>query len=106
MTTTALTPQEESDAAEMLADLHESGYINVEQHGGLKAGTRVRHIGHKWPTALLEGSGNVVALTEKPQSSWSQSWGKPDVELIVAWDEPQGGSRLSQLAQYHVEVMA
>lgn len=89
----------------MLAELHEHGYQDVAEHGRIRPGVRIRHTGHRWPEAYDEGSGVVLAVTEKPDSSWSQSWGRPDVELIALWDRDQGFSRLSQLAQYHVEVI-
>jgi hypothetical protein len=107
MTETTLTPQEESEAAKMLADLHKRGYINVEQHGDLKPGTRIRHRGHRYPEAYRDGTGVVVAITEKPGSSWSLSWDAADIEMIVAWDRPPvSDSRLSTVAQYHVEAVA
>lgn len=100
-----LTAEEQAKAAAMVAELHDYGYRDVEQHGRLKPGVRIRHIGHKWPEAYDFGTGIVVAITEKPDSAWSRSWGKADVELIALWDRPGFGSRLSQVAQYHVEVI-
>lgn len=98
---TDLTPAEQSTAAEMLADLHESGYVNVESHGALKPGVRIRHRGHQWPSAYANGTGNVMVITRSQRTIQ----GMPDVELIAVWDEEQFGSRLSQLAQYHVDVV-
>jgi hypothetical protein len=101
-----MTPEEQKRAEEMLAELHERGYRDVEQHGKLRAGVRVRHVGHRWPEAYENGTGGVVAITEKPNSAWSLTYGKPDIEMVVLLDAPSlSGSRLSGLAQYHVEVI-
>lgn len=99
MTETTLTPQEQSEAAEMLADLHESGYINVEEHGALKAGARIRHVGQQYPEAYRDGTGYVVSVTQRHER---------DFELVVVYDQPrfEGASRLTVLADYHVEVVA
>lgn len=106
MTATDLTREERAEADRMLAELHENGYIDVDGHKELKAGIRVRHTGHRWPEAFENGSGVVLAVTEKPNSSWSRSWGGPDVELIVAWDLPSFRSRLSRVANYHVVAVS
>jgi hypothetical protein len=103
----SLTSEEQVEAERILAGLHERGYIDRDRHNDLAPGVRVRHRGHQWPAAYREGTGVVVAITEKPDSGWSQSWGKPDVEMVVAFDKPTlpGMSRLSTLAQYHVAVI-
>lgn len=101
-----LTPRESAEVAALLAELRECGYRDVDHHGALRAGVRIRHYGHQWPGAYDDGTGVVVAVTEKPDSAWSRTWGKPDVELIAAWDRPGVTGRVSQLAQYHVEVIA
>jgi hypothetical protein len=101
-----LTADEQAQADRMLTDLNRSGYRTVDQHGRIRPGARIRHRGHQWPEALRNGSGVVLAITEKRPSGWSDSWGMPDVELIAVWDKPSLDSRLSQLAQYHVEAVA
>lgn len=100
----ALTPEEAAEVASLHAGLHGSGYVDIEQHERLRPGTRVCHTGHQWPGADEEGTGTVLVLTERKPSSWSQSWGAADVEMIVLWDKPIWTSRLSALAQYHVRV--
>jgi len=100
-----LSPEETAKADAMLAELHGCGYIDVDRHNKLAPGVRIRHVGHQWPGAMLEGSGVVLAIAEKPDSSWSRSWGMPDVELIAVWDRASFGSRVSQVAQYHVEAV-
>jgi len=99
-----LDEQEATEVERMLAELHACGYQDIAEFGRLKPGTRIRHKGHQWFEAITEGTGVVVAITEKPDSSWSLSWGAADIELIALWDRPSFGSRLSQLAQYHVCV--
>lgn len=101
-----MTDDEQARVAEMLGELHECGYIDIQEHNALRPGVRVHHRGQRWPEAYIGGTGNVVAITERPDSAWSYSWGAADIELIVLFDKPGiGGSRLSALAQYHVAVI-
>jgi hypothetical protein len=100
-----LTTEEKAEFERMLAGLHAGGYQDVAEHKALKPGTRIRHSGHRWPEAIDKGTGVVIAITEKPDSSWSADWGRPDIELIALWDKPQPFARLSQLAQYHVAAV-
>lgn len=103
---TEMTPDEQQRAEELLAELRKRGYVDVAEHEKLRPGTRVRHWGQRWNAALADGTGNVLAIAEKPNSSWSRTYGMPDIEMVVLFDEPGlGGSRLSQLAQYHVAVV-
>ncbi|MCX5066746.1 hypothetical protein OOJ91_12905 [Micromonospora lupini] len=97
----SLSPEEAARLATMRADLHGCGYVDTDEHGRLRPGVRVYHRGHQWPGAS-DGTGTALVLTEKPDSGWSRSWGAADIELIVLWDKAQFGSRLSQVAQYHV----
>lgn len=99
-----LTPQETAELADMLATLRAAGYQTTGQHGALRPGTRIRHRGQQYPDAYRHGTGTVVAITHKPNSGWSEVWGKPDVELIMLRDAAlwEGASRLARLAQYHV----
>lgn len=102
-----LTPEEAEEVARMRANLHANGYRDIPEHGSITVGARIRHRGQQWPDALQHGAGYVVALTEKPDSAWSVSWGMADIELIAVWDKPWGlaSSRLAQIAQYHVAVI-
>lgn len=100
-----MTPAEHAEVERMLAELRECGYRDVAEHGQLRPGVRIRHRGHQWPEALSKGTGVVVAITEKPDSSWSRAYGAADVELITLSDRERYGSRLSQLAQYHVATI-
>jgi hypothetical protein len=59
---------------------------------------RVRHLGHQYPEAYANGTGTVLAVMFKDPSSWSQTYGQPDVELLVLRDD---GS-ISGVADYHV----
>lgn len=102
--TAALEPEERAEYEQKLAELHERGYVDIENHKGLSVGVRVRHRGHQWPAAYRDGTGTVLAITEKPDSVWSRSWGAPDIEMVVLFDTATFGSRLSMLAQYHVDV--
>lgn len=100
-----LTPDEQAEAMKMLDGLIRSGYRTVDEHKGLRPGTRVRHRSHQYPEAYANGTGVVWTVVEKNPSSWSESWGAPDVELVVVCDRESFGGRLSQVAQYHVEVV-
>ena len=102
----ALTADEQADVDELHAELREHGYLDVDHHGRLRPGGRVYHRGHRWPEAAERGTGTVLVVTHKPDSSWSRSWGGPDVEVIVLWDEAPFGSRVSQVANYHVTAVA
>lgn len=103
-----MTPEEQSAADELLAGLHAAGYQDLAEWRELKPGVRIRHRGHQYPEAYERGTGVVVAVTEKPDSSWSKTYGAADIEMVVLNDErPQalGARRVSTLAQYHVAVV-
>lgn len=101
-----MTTDEAAEAEAMLAQLHADGYRDIPEHGSLRPGVRIRHRGDQYPQAYDHGTGVVLHVTEKSPSSWSVSYGAPDIEMVVLYDRPRlGGSRLSQLAQYHVEVV-
>lgn len=101
-----LAEEERAEVDAMVADLHSCGYQDIPEYHNLRPGVRIRHSGHRWPEAHTNGTGVVVAITHRADSSWSREWGKDDVELIARWDKPSFGSRFSQLAQYHVWVVA
>lgn len=103
-----MTGDEQDELAAKVAGLHAAGYVDIAEHDELRVGVRIRHGGQRYSEAFRLGTGFVVALTEKPDSAWSKSWGKPDIELIALWDKPwplPDMSRMSQLAQYHVHVI-
>lgn len=106
------TPLPQALPAEEVArftDLHDallaSGYRDVDEHNGLRPGARVRRRSEQWPGSE-RGTGTVLAVTQRENSPWSQSWHMPDVELIVLADSTHrdDGSHLSQLAQYHLAL--
>jgi hypothetical protein len=80
-------------------DLLADGYVDVDEHHGLRVGVRVRHRGHQYPEAYAKGTGTVLAVMLKHLSSWSENHGRTDVELLVLRDD---GS-ISGVADYHVE---
>jgi hypothetical protein len=101
-----MTADETAEYGQTLAGLHGKGYRTVEEHDGLKAGTRIRRRGDQYPEAYRDGTGVVLVVTERSDSGWSQSYGTADVEMVVLYDQPRlVDSRLSQLAQYHVEAV-
>lgn len=104
-----LTAQERERLDAIHAELAANGYQDIAAHitarRQLRVGDRIRHIGQQWPEAFDHGTGHIAVLTEKPGSKWSQDHGRPDVELIAVWDKPRlANSRISQLADYHVEL--
>lgn len=101
---------EQAEIARMVAELHERGYVDLAEYTYpsarvLRVGTRLRHGGEQYPEALMHGTGHVVALTHRPDSAWSLSWRMPDIELVMLRDKDRSGSRLSQVAHYHVDVI-
>lgn len=100
-----LTPEETARLAVMVDQLHLDGYVDIEEHKGLRVGAWIRHRNQQYYEAIVNGTGAVLALVEKPDSPWSREWRMPDIELVMLRDKEQFGSRLSQLAQYHVEVV-
>lgn len=89
------------------AELAASGYVEKENHNELRGGARIRRRAEQYPEAFDHGTGVVLVVMERPHSSWSQTYGGPDVELIVLKDKPllTGMSRLAQLANYHVAAV-
>lgn len=96
--TLTLTPEVQAEADTMLAELISRGYKQVQQRKHLTVGARVRHVGEQYYEAYENGTGNIYAITVRRET---------DVELVVVRDEPRfsGGSRISGLANYHVEVI-
>lgn len=105
---TDLTDAEKREAEQIVADLYDRGYRWRDRTHGFARGARVRHRGHRWPAAYRDGSGVIVAIAERDPSSWSQSWGAPDIEMVVALDQPTlpEMSRLATLAHYHVDLVS
>lgn len=91
-----------SQVDEAVADLLKRGYVELQEHNGLKVGTRVRHSGERYSDAIFKGTGNIERIFYKANSSWEQKYGRQDVELIVKRDTPQGDSTHRFLADYHV----
>lgn len=84
--------------------LEHDGYVEVPEHRGLAPGVRISHRGHQWRDALLYGSATVVAVYERPNSPWSSTWGRPDVEVIYQADrEPEGRCPITW-ADYHCSI--
>jgi hypothetical protein len=102
----ALVPAELADALHtMRVILLARGYRDITKHGALKLGARVYHRGHQWPGASA-GTGTVAAVMQRDPSPWAQAWGRPDVELIVWYDDGGGilDGKLHSLADYHLRV--
>lgn len=102
--TFTLTEAEQREYDDLLA----RGYRDIDVHGALRVGARVRHWGEQYCEAYRDGTGVVVALMEKSPSSWvAAGWGKHDVELIVRTDRDRWGigSFVGRWADYHTAVI-
>ncbi|WP_026931197.1 hypothetical protein [Glycomyces tenuis] len=106
-----LTTEEQAELERIVASLHEHGYVDLDEFvypkSGLKlrVGTRIKHRNEEYWKAIRHGTANVVALTEKPDSPWSKTYRMRDIELVMFRQEREIGSRLSQVAQYHIDVI-
>lgn len=68
--------------------LLERGYVDVAQHGGLRPGARVRNRGQQYTKARWDGTATLLAVMLKDPSPWAKKYGQPDVEVLVANDNP------------------
>lgn len=93
-----LTEAESAEAEQLLAELSGRGYRSEDSIGKLTTGVRIRHRGQQYLEAYENGTGVIVAVTRRMER---------DVEVVVAYDEPRfrGMSRLTVLANYHVDVI-
>ena len=73
---------------EMIAAKQAEGYQEIPEYKGIKPGQRVRHLGHRYTEAYRDGTATVLAVMQKDPSSWAQTYGRPDVEIIVQLDKP------------------
>lgn len=74
----------EPDVAAKRTELEGRGYREIEGIGGLRPGVRVCNRGERYADAIRHGTAEVVAVYEKVPSPWSHSYGRRDVEVIVA----------------------
>lgn len=91
--------------AEQRAQLEARGYVEVPEYGGIRPGVRIRHRGHQWAEAYRDGTATVVAVYERPDSSWSRTWRMADVEVVHQADDVPVGWCPATWAQYHLEVV-
>lgn len=96
-----------SDFDSMRASLVASGYRDIKEKDGLRVGARVRHRGEQYYEAYATGTAVVRAIMERDPSSWSVSYGRRDIELIVERDVPMlpDMSPLGQWADYHTVLV-
>lgn len=89
----------EAKAQEMLT----RGYVEVSEINNLKVGARVKHSGQRWPGAYATGTATIERIFHKPVSSWTQKYGRQDIEIIVKRDTPDFGE-YGYWADYHAEL--
>lgn len=85
---TDLTSATETALASHIADLEAHGYFRIEEHDGVRAGARCRNRSEQYPEAYDNGTATVLALMQRT-GSWSQTYGRPDIEVIV--ERTRGG---------------
>lgn len=92
----------EAAYAEARTELEARGYRDIEEHNGLRVGARVRNYGEQYYAAISKGTGVVRALMQRDPSSWSNEWGRPDIEVLVERDKSHrdDGSRVGRWADY------
>lgn len=73
-------------------ELLERGYVDVAQYGDLRPGARVRNRGQQYTKARWDGTATLLAIMLKDPSPWAKKYGRPDVEVLVANDNPNGDS--------------
>jgi hypothetical protein len=74
------------------------GFVEIPEFRKLKVGGRIRGQGQRWYEAVVHGTATVERIFHKPDSSWSQKYGRPDVELIARRDSGD----IMLVADYHV----
>ena len=82
-------------AERMLAE----GFKEVTEFKNLRVGLRVRHMSQRWSEAQDKGTGVIERIFIREGDNWSQTHGRPNVELIKKNDDDS----FSYLADYHVE---
>ncbi len=84
------------------AEMESRGYVEIHEHDvtRFRTGQRVRNHGHQWSEAIDRGTATVLAVMFKEKSAWTQSWGSPDVELIVQRDD----GTIGQWANYSTDL--
>jgi hypothetical protein len=71
--------------------LEDHNYKPIVQCNGIRVGSRVRNAGQQWATAAELGTAVVTAVMEKTPSSWSQTYGARDIEVVVLRDDGTEG---------------
>ena len=79
-------------------DLESRGFREIPEHPrypDLRPGARVHNRGEQFDAALFDGTSVVVTLmrrgTDERPDSWEQSWGRPNIEVIVERDDARVG---------------
>jgi len=85
-----------------IAALTKLGYHRIAETDGITAGSRVRHLAEQYPTAHTTGTATVIGVYERTPSSWTQSHGVRDVEIVVTRDD----GREARWADYHTRGIA
>jgi hypothetical protein len=91
----------ESSAARLVED----GYKVLTDHPRLKVGRRVHNRGELYAQASDEGTATILAVYEKSPSSWSQKYGRRDIEVIVEHETKSHPRTVRVWADYGTETV-
>lgn len=91
-----LTGEDLAEVERQLTDARGYGWRPVDRVRGYAPGVRIRHVGQQYFEAHDRGTGIIVTVLRRGDQ----------IELIVAYDKPrfEGGSRITQLGSYHVDL--
>ena len=94
-------------AEQILSNLESRGYRQVHAFNELIPGARVRHVGEQYTDAIIHGTARIIAVLQKPSSSWEMSNDRPDIEVIIQRDPERvrGMPAVAQWADYHTVVV-
>lgn len=91
----------------IIEKLAKDGFVQIETHptrDDLVVGARVHNSGERYSEARENGTATVVAITRKGTDerpdSWQQSYGRPNIEVVV---ERDNGERVAW-ADYGTQV--
>jgi hypothetical protein len=83
------------------ATLEALGYKDIpETPSGIVVGDRIRHVSHRYSEAYTKGTGTVLAIMRRENSTWEQDYGQPDIELLVQHDW-RDSTEVTKWADYH-----
>jgi len=96
---------------EYRAAITEQGFHEIERcpdNPEIASGVRVHHRGERYLEAEMKGTATVVAVfrrgTDEAPDNWEQTYGRPNVEILVEFDQERYGTRFAYWADYGTVV--